>query len=252
MGNINTERFSTRASDYVKYRPGYPIDIIHYLEGHCQLEADSTIVDVGAGTGISSALFLDSGYGVIAIEPNNEMRHQAIEQLGDHKGFKAKAGAAEDTGLESKSVDLIVSGQAFHWFDRVRTKAEFKRILKPGGMVALLWNERKVVTPFEIAYDELILKHAIDYVNVNHRKINKEDIQDFFYPQLVELKIFENKQILNMEGLKGRLQSSSYMPLPVDPDYQAMITDLKILFNQYEHYDHVTVRYDTKLYVGHL
>lgn len=246
------KRFSNRVEDYVKYRPGYPPSIIYFLQEEYKLNTEKKIADVGAGTGISTELFFKAGYNVIAIEPNEEMREKAMELLGMYKGVKVMNGAAEQTGLEHESVDAIVCGQAFHWFDMAKTKEEFKRILKPKGLVILIWNERRTATIFGKEYDALIVKHARDYVKVDHRNIDMEHIAAFYSPQECELKVFENKQVFNYEGLEGRLLSSSYMPQREDEGYDAMAKDLKALFERYESDGRVAIYYDTKVYVGRL
>lgn len=245
-------RFSNRVADYVRYRPGYPTDIIQFLQQQYGLATSKLIADIGAGTGISAEMFLKAGYQVLAVEPNNEMREKAIELLQDYKGFEAIDGAAEQTGLEDNSIDAIVCGQAFHWFDALKARAEFKRILKPGGLVVLIWNERRTGTVFEKEYDELIIKHAKDYVQVDHRNISSEHIAAFFNPEPFELKVFENSQVFDYEGLEGRLLSSSYMPQREDAEYAAMVKDLKELFVRYQVNGKVTIYYDTKVYVGEL
>jgi SAM-dependent methyltransferase len=250
--NNSTTRFSNRVNDYVKYRPHYPKTIVEFLEDDYELSADKLIADIGAGTGISTALFLDAGYKVIAIEPNQEMRAKSFELLGNYPGFKAMNGTAENTGLETGSIDFMIAGQAFHWFDREKSNTEFKRVLKPGGIVALIWNERKTSSDFEIEYDQLIVAHGNDYVKVDHRNINNEQIGAFFAPETFRLKVFANKQVFDLEGLAGRLLSSSYMPTREEAGYEAMINDLEILFARYQQDGFITINYDTKVYVGKL
>ncbi len=252
MASNSTTRFSNRVEDYVKYRPGYPAAIVDFLQKEYSLNTDKLIADIGAGTGISAALFLDAGYRVTAVEPNKEMRDKSIQLLAQHTGFTALDGAAENTGIATASIDAVIAGQAFHWFDAVKARKEFTRILKPGGLVALMWNERKTTSVFEIQYDELIIKHARDYVQVDHRNIDTEHIAAFFNPQPLRLEIFPNKQVFNFEGLKGRLLSSSYMPALNEPGYEAMLTDLERLFTAHQSDGMITISYDTKVYTGRL
>lgn len=252
MTSNSTTRFSNRVDDYVKYRPHYPKTIVEFLEDNYALTRDKLIADIGAGTGISTALFLTAGYKVIAVEPNLEMRKKSIELLNLFPGFKAINGTAENTCLESGSLDAVIAGQAFHWFDAVKTRTEFKRILKPGGFIALIWNERKTASDFEKEYDQLIIKHGKDYVKVDHRNIDKEHIGAFFAPEPVKLEVFQNKQIFDFDGLAGRLLSSSYMPAKDETGYESMMTHLKNLFNKHQQNDMITINYDTKLYVGKL
>ncbi|WP_245817334.1 class I SAM-dependent methyltransferase [Hydrococcus rivularis] len=130
-------RFSGRAADYANYRPSYPKEAIEkILEG---LDSSSQLLaaDVGAGTGIASRLLADQGVRVFAIEPNDEMRQAA----SPHPLVEFRKGTAENTTLPKASVDLVASFQAFHWFDPALTLLEFRRILKPTGRLALVWND---------------------------------------------------------------------------------------------------------------
>jgi len=248
----STKRFSNRVADYVKYRPHYPDAIVAFLQDSYQLTTDKLIADIGAGTGISTQLFLDAGYRAIAVEPNAEMRDKATELLSTYPGFASADGTAENTGLADKSVDAIIAGQAFHWFNAQNARAEFKRILKAGGIVVLIWNERKTTSAFEKEYDQLIITHGQDYVKVGHRNIDYDNIGAFYDPEPFELRVFENKQVFDFEGLKGRLLSSSYMPTKADAGYAPMINDLRLLFNKYQQDELITINYDTKVYVGRL
>src|SRR5579871_3210058 len=125
MASNSTLRFSDRVEDYVKYRPHYPTIILSYLRDEYAFGPGWLVADIGSGTGISTELFLGFGNQVTAVEPNREMRLKAEELLGDKTGFVSVDGTAEATGLKDSSVDLIVAGQAFHWFDPVRARLEF-------------------------------------------------------------------------------------------------------------------------------
>lgn len=248
----NTKRFSNRVTDYVKYRPHYPNAIITFLQESYQLTTDKLIADIGAGTGISTQLFLDAGYRAIAVEPNAKMRDKAIELLSSYPGFTAVDSTAENTGLANESIDAVIAGQAFHWFNAQNARAEFKRILKSEGTVVLIWNERKTASAFEIEYDQLIITHGQDYVKVGHRNIDIDNIGAFYDPNPFELRVFENQQVFDFDGLKGRLLSSSYSPTKADAGYEPMINDLQVLFNRYQQNGKITIHYDTKVYVGSL
>jgi ubiquinone/menaquinone biosynthesis C-methylase UbiE len=238
--------------DYVKYRPGYPKEMLQYLQESLNITTDKQIADIGSGTGISSAYFLEEGYTVMGIEPNKEMRNKSIDLLDDYIEFTAVNGSAEDTTLREHSVDVIISGQAFHWFDKEKARVEFKRILKEPKTVVLFWNERLMQSAFEIDYDALIVRHATDYVKVDHRFTDLKSIQKFFYPGTCELKEFSNHQLFEYEGLKGRLLSSSYMPQKGQAGYEAMVADLEQLFQHYQQDNAVRINYVTKVYAGDL
>ena len=245
----NTQRFSNKVENYVKYRPHYPAAIVTYLQERFGFTSGA-IADVGAGTGILTKLFLDAGYKVYAVEPNEPMLAKAITLLNDYPGFTAVAGTAENTTLANNSVDAVMAAQAFHWFDAEKSKAEFTRILKANGLVLLVWNERRIASAFEKEYEELINRHGKDYVQVKHRNIEVSDLAAFFAPAPMELKEFSNQQVFDFEGFKGRLLSSSYMPVPTDPGYDDMITALQELFNKYQQAGTITITYDTKVYAG--
>lgn len=246
----STKRFSNRVEDYVKYRPHYPREIIGFLEEEYDLDNTKLIADIGAGTGISSIPFLQAGYNVKAVEPNKEMLGKAIEVLGNFPAFTPVEGTAENTGLPKHSVDAIIAGQAFHWFNREKCKTEFRRILKKKGVLVLIWNERLIETPFEKEYDALILRHAIDYVKVDHRNIQDQDIALFFDPAPMKLTLFPNKQVFDYDGLKGRLLSSSYMPAKDDAGHDQMLEDLERLFERYKENELIVINYATKVYSG--
>src|SRR5690349_8160888 len=130
------ERFSSRVEDYVRHRPLYPIEVLRQLQSDCKLTPAWVVADVGAGPGNLSRLFLDNGNAVFAVEPNRNMRDAGKALLGNDPHFLSVEGSAEDTTLGQESVDLIVAGQAFHWFDQPLAKREFARISKPGGWAA--------------------------------------------------------------------------------------------------------------------
>jgi ubiquinone/menaquinone biosynthesis C-methylase UbiE len=151
-----TQRFSNRVENYVKFRPGYPDEAISFLVKEAKLSIHSVIADVGSGTGIFTRLLLDQGFTAYAVEPNDAMRESAGKQLHTYPNFHSVNGTAELTTLSNHSIDLVVCAQAFHWFDQQKTKIEFKRILKPNGLVALIWNNRQIdIDEFAIAYELL-------------------------------------------------------------------------------------------------
>jgi SAM-dependent methyltransferase len=194
-------------------------------------------------------MFLENGNKVYAVEPNSEMRSKAEDLLSIHLGFFSLNGAAETTGVPPSSVDLIVAGQAFHWFDPVRTRPEFVRIARPGAIVALIWNERLVLSDFELDYEAFILRHAGDYQTVNHKNITDLRIAEFFHPQSYVLQSFDNEQVFDLEGIKGRLLSSSYIPKG-GPGFMKMIRELEKLFARHRSGGKVRLGYETKVYTG--
>ncbi|MDQ2855509.1 MAG: class I SAM-dependent methyltransferase, partial [Acidobacteriota bacterium] len=188
------KRFSSRVDNYVKYRPGYPREVISLLSAECGLTPAATVADVGSGTGILSELLLRNGNRVFGVEPNREMREAAERLLKDCSGFNSIEGTAEGTTLADHSIDLITASQAFHWFDQVKARLEFLRILKKGGWVALIWNERRLdSSDFLRALEELLLKFGTLYEQVRHENVYG-DIATFFGTGAFKLATFENLQ----------------------------------------------------------
>ncbi len=240
-------RFSSRVENYIKYRPSYPYKIISFLQEKAILIKSSIIADVGSGTGILSKLFLENGNKVYGIEPNKDMRNASEIFLKDFSNFVSIDGSAESTGLDDNSIDLIVAGQAFHWFDVKQTKKEFKRVLKPEKYVVLIWNNRiKKGNSFCEEYEKFVSEYGTDYKEV--RK-NEKNINKFFQ---YELKTFENFQTLDLEGFKGRTLSTSYMPLESDPVFPEMANDLKLIFETHQRDGIVKFVYKTEVCYGKL
>jgi SAM-dependent methyltransferase len=264
MTHNSTERFSNRVEHYVKYRPHYPEALLAALREHIGLTPQHTIADIGSGTGISCELFLRSGNTVYGIEPNTAMREAGEKYLSAFPSFRSIDGTAEATTLPDASIDHIIAGQAFHWFDVDRSKAEFRRILKPRGWIALFWNDRQTdTTPFLIDYEKLLLQFGTDYVVINHKNAhsapdasikdsNGSRVAQFFAPNPVIELTFENNIQMDYDGLKGRLLSSSYVPAEGEANYDAMLAALEKLFARFEHQGQIEMRYTTLMYLGQL
>ena len=246
-----TKRFSSRVADYAKYRPSYPAEILELLSSAYDFSNRVAIADIGSGTGLLSRLFLDYGCRVIGIEPNLEMRLEGERQLAEFSRFSSIGGSAEATTLPDKSIDLITVGQAFHWFDRPASAAEFRRILKPRGRIVLIWNERrKRSSAFLKAYEDLLLQFGIDYRDVDHSRIDLKTIRGFFRSPNIRARMIENSQVLDSAGLRGRLLSSSYTPGTNDPQRSPMLAALRVLFDRHADAGTVTIEYDTVVYIG--
>jgi SAM-dependent methyltransferase len=248
-----TQRFTNRVDHYARYRPSYPQAVLDLLRAECALTSDSVVADVGSGTGILSELFLENGNRVLGIEPNTEMREAAERRLGWHPRFTSVVGTAEATKLDDASVDFVTAGQAFHWFDPEQARAEFARILKPGGSVALVWNlRRKDATPFLAAYERLLEVFRIDRGEVEFWRKSDEMASAFFGPGSFETTRFDNEQVLDLDGLEGRLLSVSYVPAQGEPDSEAMLREAERIFTEHQRGGTVIVEYDTKVYYGQL
>jgi len=246
----STQRFSNRVDAYVRYRPGYPADLVPQLLEKTGLGTGAVVADVGAGTGIFTRLLLQQNLRVYAIEPNAPMRAAAEASLGDDRQFVSVGAPAEDTGLDNDSIDLVTAAQAFHWFNNDAAKAEFRRILRPAGQLALVWNRRKVSQPFQQAYDGVLREFSPEYGKVNHMNLREGEIAGFFAPAEMEVVHFDNSQRLDFSSLLGRLKSSSYCPAEDSPHYIPLVTELLALFDRHAVEGAIEFEYDTELYLG--
>jgi SAM-dependent methyltransferase len=247
------ERFSDRVADYVRYRPDYPSVLIETLARAAHLGPASTIADVGSGTGIFARRLLEiAGARVIAIEPNAPMR-QAAEAASAHEPrFESRDAAAEATGLADASVDAVTAAQAFHWFEPKAARAEFARILRPGGHLALVWNQRRE-TPQNRDYEAMLERFAPEYKHVREKDRAAEPmIRAFFAPHVPVLWTFANEQSFDAAGLRGRLTSSSYAPRAEDPLYPAILAELRAIFDAHAKDGRFVIAYDTVLWLGQL
>jgi SAM-dependent methyltransferase len=246
----STQRFSPRVENYVRYRPGYPSEILGLLKKECGLTHDSVIADIAFGTGIFTRMLLEDGNLVIGVEPNEAMRRAGEEFLAAYSRFTSIAGTAEATTLPDHSVDIITAAQAAHWFDCGQARIEFRRILKPGGWLALVWNERRLDgTPFAREYEKLVVKYGSDYLQVRHHGA-KRATEGLFASSSCQVCEFATRQEFDYCALEGRLLSSSYSPLADHPNYAPMVEELRRIFDLHEVNGLVAFEYDTRVYSG--
>lgn len=247
------QRFSDRVADYLRYRPGYPLDMYDLLTRECGLRAEHVIADIGSGTGLLSKLFLDRGNRVFGVEPNAEMRVGGEEFLRSYPKFTSVDGSAEATTLGEASVDFVTAGQAFHWFDPKGARREFRRILKPGGFAIAAWNDRRISeTRFGREYEDLLVRCSTDYSRVRETYPEAAAMRAFFGQKNFHSAELPNFQEFNFEGLGGRLRSSSYAPKEGHPNYEPMINELKRIFDVNQVDGRVRMNYTTQIYFGQL
>src|SRR5579862_8090153 len=247
-----TSRFSDRVENYVRYRPGYPTEVMETLRSECGLTGRQVIADIASGTGIWTCMLLENGNTVYAVEPNAEMRAASERLLAEFSGFKSVTGTAENSGLPSGSVDFVTAAQAAHWFNRSAAKREFARILRPDGWLVLMWNERVTdSTPFLRQYEQLLLKFGTDYQEIRHERTTDE-IDEFFEHAAYEERVFPTRREFDYAGVEGRLLSSSYAPGPEDARHGPMLAELRRIFEQHASGGRAVFDYKTRLYFGRL
>lgn len=247
----STQRFSTRVENYIQYRPHYPSGVLDTLREACGLVPAAPIADIGSGTGLLTEVFLRNGNPVYGVEPNREMREAGEKLLQAYPNFHSVNGTAEATTLPADSVAFVTAGQAFHWFDWPKARVEFARILRPGGWVALIWNDRELdTTPFLVGYEQMLQRYGTDYKEVTNKQISDEILDSFFGQGKHQLRTFPNVQEFDFAGLRGRLQSSSYAPQPGHPNYEPMLAELTRLFDTHQENGRIKFLYTTQVFLG--
>ena len=256
MCKVNTERFSGLGKIYSKYRPEYPKELFDYLyssstEGQ-GVKKESLIADIGSGTGKFTRALLERGNRVFAVEPNEDMRKAAEEGLSVFEGFVSVNGSDENTGLEDGSVDFVTAAQAFHWFDKQAFKTECRRILKPGGKVILIYNNRDVKSEQTEENYSIIKKYCPDFKGFSGGMggaAGKEEFGNFFSSGFVTAE-FNNDLSFDEESFIGRNLSGSYAPREGSEGYNGFIGELKILFKKFSNNGILIMPNFTRCYAG--
>ena len=249
----NSIRFSEKVEAYRRHRPSYPAAFVRYLLEEVGMSQDACVADIGAGTGILTAILSEHVKTVYAIEPNRNMRLACMDTCGHSCSFVALEGAAESTGLPDQCLDFITVGQAFHWFEPHKTQLEFSRILKPDGMVILVWNSRVPDAPLTVAWDAVCRKHCAGFTGFSGKSVMSEShVHDFFRDGICETRQFPNDRQLDVDAFLGASLSSSYAPVPGHPAYEPFVEELTALFHHHASGETLHVPMYTHSYVGRL
>ena len=268
-----TSRFTGCADAYAKYRPTYPREAIDATVRGAPSASGLRIVDVGAGTGISSRLYAARGCVVVAVEPNAEMRMGGARH---DDGLEARPtteekdtgqrpvpprikwvdGTAERTGLPDACADLVVCAQAFHWFRPAEALSEFARILdarSPLRRVALIWNELDDADGATRGYREHMRRHAVESPQSPWNTPPGEPLMKpearaagFAHPRIERYPSFQE---LDEEGLVGRARSASYMPRDAER-WAAAERELRELWREFEEGGVFRLRYQTEVHLA--
>lgn len=241
------EQFTGLATVYDKSRPDYPQAVLPFLESRCGLHGNSLVVDIGSGTGISSRWLAQRGWRVLGIEPNDDMRRQA--ETISTEGITYRQGTGEATGLPDECADLILCAQAFHWLDPKLALPEFRRLLKPGGWIALLWNERDGADPFTTDFGHIIRRNR---QSVRMEYARQRAWQTFMADEAFDDRQrneFVHEQAMDRDGLFGRALSMSHTPKQ-GPAHDDLLASLKECFERWQSSGVVVMRYITSVFTG--
>lgn len=248
---MNEHRFSGKSAVYAVHRPRYPDALFDALFADGTFHAGGTVADVGAGTGLFSEGWLVRSCRVFAVEPDDAMRAEAVARLGANPDFHALAGSAEALPLPDGSVDAVVAGQAFHWFDRARFRAECRRLLRPDAPVVLAWNDRVRDHPAVLALAEANRKHCPDFTGFSGGwTTTARDFAGFFRDDRFDTMEFPFAVEQTEDEFVGRALSSSYAPR-VDGDAASGYIDaLRDVFQRFAHGPHLRTPMVCRAYRG--
>lgn len=247
----NTEKFSNKSEIYTKYRSSYPKELKGLLKESINICEDTIGADVGAGTGIFTKQLAGIMRKVYAIEPNNDMRTACKKYCSEVKNVDIINGSAESTTLPDKSVDIITVAQAFHWFDKEKTKFEFQRILKSKGKVVLVWNSRDTENELIKENHRLLERLCPSFKGFSEgSSVTPNAYNDFFEQESCDYKVFSNNLIMTLDEYIGRNLSSSYAPLKNDENYKDFVEGLICIFRKYSNNDKLIFPQKTYVYIG--
>lgn len=244
----HTHRFDGKSDIYEKIRPAYADGLFAYFADTLHIPADSVVADIGAGTGIFTKQLLSCGYTVFAVEPNRDMREKAERALSDNARFHSVCGTATDTTLPAGSVDLVTAAQAFHWFPPEEFRRECRRILRPGGMVMLVYNSRDKEADCTKALAEVYRTYNPTFHDYSNG-ISDEKCRAFF-DGACDVYRADNRQIYDRQGYIDRALSSSYSLKEGDESFAAYVKALGDIFDRYATDGRITVPTDTVAYIG--
>ena len=242
----NSQLFSGKAEDYFSSRPSYPEKLVRWL--YLRTGA-GRVVDIGAGTGIFTRMLLKYFSSVTAVEPNADMRKMFLQNLPD---ISCLDSCAENTGLESASIDLVTCAQAFHWFDEEKFKAECRRILAPGGKLAIVWNN-SVKSSFTTERDEVCKEFCPRFARGYAGKRSPAEGDEFlrkYYLKDVEVESFENPFVMDEKTFVANMSSRSYAPSRGSAEHHEFIGMLLDIFRRYAVNGKVTEMLSAQVYLG--
>ncbi len=199
--------FGTVAAAYARHRPGYPAAALDWA---LERAPGGDVLDLGAGTGkLTDALVSRPGVRVVAVDPDPAM---LVQFRADHAGVDAREGTAEQIPLPDAAVDAVVVGTAWHWFDRAKAEPEIARVLRPGGVLAAMWNGDDDSVEWVRGYQRAL--HPAELPRVGSTEEDARPHDAAFNP--AETRRFSNPVQTTIEGLVETVATHSWA-LVADP-----------------------------------
>lgn len=243
-----THYYSSKAEKYARYRWRYAPEAVNALCEIAGLKSDSHVVDVGAGTGILTGCLADRVGQVVGVEPDIQMLRAARLPAGG--GCRLVAGCAEALPLMDGWADVITAAQAVHWFQPQPTRAEFARVLHPGGWLAFLRNH-SVDAELDAAQAELARpEYGFKVVSLGQPSLGIP-AEFWFDANTLQRHTFPFSFMQSWEGYIGALCSASYMPDEDHPLYPRLAQAARAVFRRFAVDEQIEVRGETELLIGH-
>ena len=239
------DEFNNKTKEYAIGRPSYPTEVLKTIR-ELGINEQSSIADIGAGTGLLTNLLGELDCNVLAIEPNEYMLQECKKYCSSNKNIEFINTSAEETTLKENSVDIITIAQAFHWFDKQLCKKEFQRILKEDGYVIILFNEMQPDSQLAKEYTSVLHRYKVKInAGISDFDPDKEKL-DFFGQDYTKL-YYDNWHTLTEEGFVGGALSLSYTPSKLDSSYEEFVAELHHLFLKYQQNERITLHYKTEV-----
>lgn len=243
--------FSAKAENYHRYRWDYAPEAIEATISLAHLTGSSVIADFGAGTGILTKHFVNRVNHVYAIEPSDEMRHYAEQQLGHHSSVSVIKGTAEATHLPDQSVDLIMAAHAIHWFDPTPTYQEIQRIMRKDGRLALFRN-RHLTVEQNASFTKLMSPEFGVNPAIKPPIPHDEAVLFYFGEGNFQRQTFPFAYQEGWAEFFGSLLSISNTPEPAHPLFPVFEQEARAMFERHSANGLMGVRGETELILGHL
>lgn len=216
-----TELYTGKAG-YYHHRAGYSPECIDYLLAAAGIHSGSAVADMGAGTGIVTLQMLErTDCTIYLVEPNPDMMAHARRYV-TASNVEFRQTTAEDTAIPAHSVDLVVVGTAFHWFDAEKFRRECRRICKKNAKIALLRLYNFVP---DIHEGNTSTDHSI--------RSGEEQAHRFFGPGGYEKKLFFHEELFDFRRFLGERLSDHKAPDPGDPGYEQFVQDAREAFSYF-------------------
>lgn len=248
--HIDLEEVSERVRNFLLYAPDYPVEILNVLRQDFGLNKTDVIADIGSGLGFLTNLFINESDDIFMIENQEDYLKVIKSVYKQYPKVKIYENTAEKTGLARESIDLIMLGNVFHHYAPKPIKQEFQRIIKPNGLVSLIWHQKNIEIGLQRDYEKVLEQNIPNYKNLSETHINLKSIDNFFDPYPFHYQKFPNFIIYDLDGLKGHFLSSSLIHKNDDTNMQAVLKELEKIFNIHQQFGKIRFDYNTLIFIG--